>query len=93
MACRGMVVFSETYYPGWRATVDGRPARIYEAYGVLRGVVVDGGKHRIEMRYRPATAYLGAVFTFSGLLSVAVATVAGRNQKSHGKSCKSAERT
>src|SRR5579885_136738 len=93
MACRGMVVFSETYYPGWRATVDGRPARIYEAYGVLRGVVVDGGKHRIEMHYRPATAYLGAVFTFSGLLSVAVATVAGRNQKSHGKSCKSAERT
>jgi hypothetical protein len=80
MACRGMLVFSETYYPGWRATVDGRPAPIYEAYGVLRGVVADGGAHRVEMRYRPATVYLGAAFTLAGLATMAVALGAFRRQ-------------
>lgn len=54
LACRGMVVLTDTYYPGWQATVDGRPAAIYEAYGIVRGVAVDSGSHLVEFRYRPS---------------------------------------
>ena len=68
MRCKGMVVVGETDYPGWQATVDGRPAQIFETYGFLRGVVADGGRHRIEMRYRPNSVYWGAACTGLGLL-------------------------
>jgi hypothetical protein len=71
LKCRGMVIDSDTFFPGWEATVDGRPAPIYEAYGFLRGVVVEAGPHRIEMRYRPKSVYWGAALTAAGLLGAA----------------------
>ena len=67
MGCRGMVIAGETYGPGWQATVDGQPARIYEAYSALRGVVADSGRHRIEMQYRPKSVFLGAMITILGI--------------------------
>ena len=67
MTCKGMLIASETFYPGWVADIDGRPATILEAYGALRGVVVEAGTHRIVFRYRPAWVYWGAVLTAFGL--------------------------
>lgn len=67
MACKGMLILSETFFPGWVAAIDGRPAAIYEAYGALRGVVVDAGAHRIEFRYRPRMVYWGAFLTGLGV--------------------------
>ena len=76
LECRGMVIDSNTFFPGWEATVDGQPAPLYEAYGFLRGVVVEAGAHRIEVRYRPKSVYLGAAFTTLGLLGAAALAVA-----------------
>jgi uncharacterized membrane protein YfhO len=77
-----MVIVSETFFPGWQATVDGRSTPIYEAYGAVRGVVVGEGTHRIEMRYRPATVYAGAALTLSGVLALAVwASLAAGSKK------------
>jgi hypothetical protein len=70
--CRGLLVVSDTFYPGWRAYVDGRLHTIVEVFGALRGVVVDGGNHRIEMRYQPASVYLGALFTLAGLIACSI---------------------
>jgi hypothetical protein len=82
MACRGIVIFSETFYPGWQAAVDKRPAKIHEAYGVLRGVVVDGGAHRIEMRYRPGSVYWGAFLTAAGFIAAcAMALISRRGHR------------
>jgi hypothetical protein len=63
MACRGMVILTDTWFPGWIASVDGHPAKIEKAYGALRGVVVEAGDHTIEMRYRPRSVLLGAALT------------------------------
>jgi len=71
LKCRGMVIDSDTFFPGWEATVDGKPAPVYEAYGFLRGVVVEAGRHKIEMRYRPKSVYWGAALTALGLLGAA----------------------
>jgi hypothetical protein len=72
MRCRGMVILSDTYYPGWKVTVDGHPARLDEVNGCMRGVVVPAGAHRIVMRYRPASFYLGAVMSVLGVVLVFV---------------------
>src|SRR5437762_5111791 len=37
--CRAMVILTDTWAPGWRATVDGRPATIERAFGIVRGIV------------------------------------------------------
>ena len=47
------LVVSERLYPGWRATVDGRPAEILPTNLVMRGVVVPAGATSIEMRFVP----------------------------------------
>jgi uncharacterized membrane protein YfhO len=65
--CRGLLVVSETFYPGWEAYVDGKPQPIYEVFGALRGVVLESGSHRVEMRYRPGVVTLGAAVSFSAL--------------------------
>jgi uncharacterized membrane protein YfhO len=57
------VILTDTWFPGWTATVDGRRAKIECAYGFVRGVVVEPGKHTIEMRYRPMSVYLGAMLS------------------------------
>jgi uncharacterized membrane protein YfhO len=49
----GLLVLSETYYPGWRAWVDDQPAAIYQTDIALRGVIVPGGAHRVRMEFRP----------------------------------------
>jgi len=68
LACRGMLILADTWYPGWTAKVDGRDTPIYQAYGALRGVVLGTGPHRVEFRYRPASAWIGAAFTVIGVL-------------------------
>ena len=72
LGCRGMVVASENYFPGWRASVDGVAARIYPAFSALRGVVVERGRHRVEVRYRPVSLYLGVLLTAMGFAGAAL---------------------
>ena len=71
MGCGGLLVMSDTWYPGWRATVDGYPAELLEVYGGLRGVVLDKGTHRVRMEFRPTSVYLGAALSLLGLAAVA----------------------
>jgi len=74
--CAGLVVLSDTWYPGWQATVDKRPATIFEVDGVVRGVVVPAGRHLIEFRYRPRSVYWGAALTLlAGLVALMVSRV------------------
>lgn len=51
----GLVVFSEIYYPGWKATLDGEPLDIIRADYILRAAYVPAGKHTIRMEYKPAS--------------------------------------
>jgi len=68
MSCKGMVVVSQTFFPGWQVGIDGIPTHLYEAYGALQGFVVDSGTHQIELRYQPRNVYWGAALTMLGLV-------------------------
>ncbi len=48
----GLLVLSENYYPpGWRASIDGQPTRIFQTNHVLRSVVIPAGDHRVKFWY------------------------------------------
>ena len=51
----GVVVFSEIYYPGWTATLDGQPLELGRVNYVLRAAKVPAGKHVVHMEYKPAS--------------------------------------
>jgi hypothetical protein len=55
----GLLVLSEVYYPGWRVRVDGQPASIEQVAGLLRGVYLSPGEHRVLFNYQPASLYVG----------------------------------
>ena len=69
----GFLVLLDTYYPGWRAYVDGRDAEILRANFAFRAVAVTAGKHRIEFVYRPQSFYAGLTVTSLALLFGVVA--------------------
>jgi hypothetical protein len=66
MACRGLVLVSDNWYPGWRANVDGRSQPILNVDTTIRGVVVDKGKHTVTMNYWPATVIAGFLMLLAG---------------------------
>ncbi|MGG4144509.1 YfhO family protein [Paenibacillus algorifonticola] len=47
------VVFSEQYYPGWKASIDGKETAIHKVNGLTQGIEVPAGKHTIEFSYEP----------------------------------------
>lgn len=55
----GLLVASETHYPGWQAWVDDRPAPIHRVDIGLRGIEVPGGSHRVRMKFRPTLLWIG----------------------------------
>ncbi len=61
------VVLSDAWDPGWRATVDGRPAVLLRANVAFRAVATPPGRHTIEMVYRPAAVRRGALVSLSTL--------------------------
>ena len=51
----GVIVFSEIYYPGWTATVDGVEQELGRVDYVLRALQVKPGKHEIVLSFFPKT--------------------------------------
>ena len=73
----GVVVFSEIYYPGWTAKVDGQPVELGRVDYVLRALQVSPGKHQVELAFFPksvtTTETIAYVALFVLLLLIAVA--------------------
>ena len=61
----GFLVLSDTYYPGWKAHVDGKPNRIYKADYTLRAVYLEPGKHIVKFTYDPFSFKIGAMITLA----------------------------
>jgi uncharacterized membrane protein YfhO len=74
---RSLLVLTDVHFPGWKVTVDGRPASIERVDYLLRGVLVPAGAHRVEFRYQPATFRAGWIISLLGLVAVLVAAVIG----------------
>ena len=49
----GVLVFSEIYYPGWTATVDGQPVEVGRVNYVLRALHLKPGRHQVVLQFFP----------------------------------------
>ena len=56
----GFLVLSDLYYPGWKARLDGKRAKIHRADYLLRAVAVPAGEHVVEFEYVCRSFTLGA---------------------------------
>jgi MYXO-CTERM domain-containing protein len=61
------LVLSEGYYPGWRASIDGREAPVVRVNVMMRGVALPAGEHEIEFRFRSRSIEAGAALSLAGL--------------------------
>lgn len=54
------LVLSDTWYPGWKAYIDGKETEIYKTNGMLRGIFIEGeGLHNVEFVFSPESYYIG----------------------------------
>jgi len=67
------MVFSDTYFHGWRAWVDKKEVEIYRTDGIVKGIVVPQGTHEIRFLYDPGSYKLGWLLALVGLILTAFA--------------------
>ena len=76
--CRSMLIFADVWFPGWKALVDGKPAEIWKAYGIIRGIVLDRGPHEVKMIYQPWSVFIGVGLAVLGIALAVVLWLTGR---------------
>ena len=69
----GFLFLSDTYYPGWKAYVDGEEATIYRANYAFRAVPVPAGEHTVVFRFEPESFKWGLRITLGTAGATAVA--------------------
>lgn len=67
----GLLVSSDSYFPGWRAFVDDDEVEILRANGLFRAVPVSAGHHRVVLEYAPASLRWGAALSLASFALVA----------------------
>ena len=73
----GVVVFSEIYYPGWQAFIDGREVEIGRADYILRALQVPAGKHEVVMTFDPVSLHTTETIAYIALALLLVGILAG----------------
>ena len=65
----GYLILADTFYPGWKAKVDGVAVnRIYRAYGYFRAIEVPAGEHLVRFYYQPMSFRLGINISLATLV-------------------------
>jgi len=77
------LVLSDVNYPGWKATIDGVPIRIFQTDYVLRGVMVPSGGHIIMFEFKPPSLYIGLAISVVGFVIIIFCTAAFLNKRKH----------
>ena len=81
----GVLVFSEIYYPGWTATVDGQPTEIGRVDYVLRAIQITPGEHEVILTFKPksvkTTEIIATASSVLLLLLIIVVVVIAQRKK------------
>ena len=72
-----LLVLTDTAYPGWKATVDGRAVPVEAADYVLRGVTVPAGSRVVTFRYEPSSWKLARALSAGGAIALVLTALTG----------------
>jgi uncharacterized membrane protein YfhO len=67
---RTVLVYSDTWYPGWRVFVDGVERPLLRVNHAFKGVALEPGRHRVRFEFAPWRFRWGAVLSIAGALIV-----------------------
>jgi 4-amino-4-deoxy-L-arabinose transferase-like glycosyltransferase len=73
----GLLVVLDAYYPGWKAEVDGEPARILAANGAFRAVALPAGADEVTFEYEPTSLKAGALLSGATVVGCLMLLVVG----------------
>ena len=87
----GIVVFSEIYYPGWTATVDGNEVPVGRVNYVLRAINIKAGNHTVTLSFKPQSVKNTETAAYVAYLLLVLAIIAGVlfEMKRNKKECNS----
>ena len=71
----GVVVFSDIYYPGWTATVDGVEVPVGRVNYILRAINVKPGAHKVELSFFPKTVDTTETIAYAGYVLLVIIVV------------------
>jgi hypothetical protein len=87
-----LLVVAESWYPGWRATIDGKPAQVLRANYLSQGVIVPTGARTVELEYSPDSFRYGQIISLSALILIALLAI-WANRKTPEKSSQAHQTT
>ncbi len=65
-----LLVVNDTYLEGWHARIDGLPTPIERVNGLVRGIWLSGGQHRVTLDYRPPGLALGLALSLATAMAL-----------------------
>ena len=65
-----VLVVSQAWSPGWKATVDGKSTSVVRVYGLVTGVAVPTGRHRVKLRYEAPGLRAGLLVSLLSMLII-----------------------
>ena len=81
----GFLVLTDTYYPGWKAYLDGKTVKIYQANYLFRAIFLPYGKHNVTFIYKPLNFYFGLIITILTLIIILLCALFIGNKSSKRK--------
>ena len=77
----GLLILTDAYYPGWRATLNGERRPIYQVDGLFRGLMVPAGDHEIVLSYESRPFLIGRAISLVALLMIVLLLVVERRRR------------
>jgi hypothetical protein len=75
---KGVLVIADLWFPHWRVNVDGVPAPLLRANFAFRGVMLEPGKHEVEIHYVSPWLRRGWLVSGACLVLVVLFAILGR---------------
>ena len=67
-----LLVLTDAYFPGWRATVNGEPAPVFPSYSVFRSVALEAGQHDVVFHYQPWSLRIGIAISVLAIIGTVI---------------------
>jgi len=78
---RQLLVLTDTFYPGWKAMVDGTPQKILKANWTMRAVAIPPGNHTVTFTYDPASFSFGVKSSMMSLFILGILLYRARKNR------------